>query len=212
MLTSSLSSQLVEIPGADGVEDGDVGWTGVVGIGPGPGAEGSPLIAQRHLGVDAIPQVDAVGMVLGGGQHQAGEGHIAWIHVHPTASLGGISPLQLVGLMLDVGKQGGVHQLLEGHDHPHQWRAELGGVVVGVGEGEQFTAIVEGAKRLGEQGRGSSEPILVWAKDAGHQFHRWGDFGLPHMLTSLSSVATMSPSSVAYYTPRALSGKGRGEG
>ena len=49
-----------------------------------PGAEAALLIGQSHFAVDALTQVEAMGVVFGGGQHQLGQRDVAGVDVHPS--------------------------------------------------------------------------------------------------------------------------------
>ena len=97
-------------------------------------------VVEGHFGVDAVAEIDAMGEILGRGQHQLGQGQVAGVEVQrPRLGVsGGAGVLLLpgVGLQFDVDQLGGVERRREGEEDLSQSRAHGRLVVVGLVEVE----------------------------------------------------------------------------
>src|ERR1051326_3671791 len=78
---ASLVSQLHSVPLTCFHKESSHAILPVVRVGPGPGDELAALEAQRHLGKDALIEVNAVRLVLGGRQHELAQLQCAGVQV-----------------------------------------------------------------------------------------------------------------------------------
>ena len=176
---SRRAAQPVVIVGAGLLQEGEDGRLAVVGVGPRPRLEAAGLIAERNLGENAVAQVNAVGLVLGGGQQELAQREIPRIDVHRPRL--GIRPglhqlaFQGVGVPLDFGQPIRCYQVAEGEKLLAQVGPHRGGVVVGLVEGEGRTFAFDRAIRFFQARPRQGEGVGVAAEDGRDEEH--GDGG-----------------------------------
>src|SRR5262249_20079773 len=94
------------------------------------------LKVQRNLGVDSLSKVDAMGVVLGRGQHQLAQANVARVEIERPRFLmppqGGVLSFPRVGLVLDRADAGRVDGRAEGPERLQQTRAHARLVVIGL--------------------------------------------------------------------------------
>ena len=126
--------------GADLLQVGDVLFALVVTVSPVEMVEVSVLKVQGWFHENPATNVDALPLVLGGGQKELPKGHVARVQVHGTESrrsrtLGDFK-FQVVGPELDIHDGFPLRQGLVAEKGPHRSVADFFFVVVGEGKGE----------------------------------------------------------------------------
>ena len=116
--------------------------------------EVSVLKVQGGFHENPAANVDALPLILGGGQEKLPKGHVARVQVHGAESwrsrtLGDFK-FQVVGPELDIHDGFTLHQGLVAEKGPHGGVADFFFVVVGEGEWEGFQVQVLFAKTLAE--------------------------------------------------------------
>ncbi len=53
----------------------------IVGVGPGAGLPGGAAERKSNFGIDPLPQIQSMGVILGRGQDELGEGDVAGIEI-----------------------------------------------------------------------------------------------------------------------------------
>jgi hypothetical protein len=110
----------------------------VIRIGPRHGLKCAPLEAERDLRVDAMVQRNAVGVLLGGGQHEPREGEQARIEVDLSSSPLPEDVLDRIGGELDPREERRVHEPLEGDEEAGDRDPHFLVVIGGEGERERL--------------------------------------------------------------------------
>ena len=140
--------------GADLVQVGDVLFALVVTVGPVEMVEMTVLKVKGGLHENPAANVNPLPLVLGGGQEELTQGHVARVQVHGAESRRSRAfsnfKFQVVGPEFDIYDFGAVHQGLVTEEGPHRGVADFFFVVVGKGKGEGIQVQVLFAKTLAE--------------------------------------------------------------
>ena len=112
------------------------------------------LKVQGRLHENPAADIDSLPLVLGGGQEELPESHVARVQVHGAESRRSRAfcnfKFQVVGPELDIHDFGTIHQGLVAEEGPQGGVADFFFVVVGEGEWEGFQVQVLFAKTLAE--------------------------------------------------------------
>ena len=163
--------------GADLLQIVDVCFALVVTVGPVEMVEVSVLKVQGGFHENPVTNVDALSLVLGGGQEKLSKGHVARVQVHGakprrSRTLGDIK-FQVVGPELDIHDGFPLHQGLVAEKGPHRSVADFFFVVVGESKGEGGEVQVLFAELFAEGGPHSLDGGNVFCEDS----HDNLDFG-----------------------------------
>ncbi len=144
-----------EVGGAGAGEEGLCGVGFVVGVGPRPGGPDILVPVEGDFGVDAFGEVDAVGVVFGGGEDDFVFVDVAGVDVDGSGDLAkgelfGKEGFEHIGFEFAFGEMLGAEEGFEADPLAEEGGAHFGVVEVGKGEGEDLGLVVDFAVPLGE--------------------------------------------------------------
>lgn len=148
-------AELVGESGPDLFQVLDVLFALVVAVGPVEGVEMPVLKVQRGFYENAALHVHALALILGGGQKELSEGHVAGVQIHGAkpgrAVLLGNFQFDVVAPELDVDNGFAVYQILVAEKGTHGGVPDFVDVVVGKGKRERRERKLLFAKAVSER-------------------------------------------------------------
>ena len=148
-------AHLVGESGPDLFQVLDVLFALVVAVGPVEGVKVPVLKVQRGFYENASLHVNALALILGGGQKELSEGHVAGVQIHGAkpgrAVLMGDFKFDVVGPQLDVDNGFAVYQILIAEKGTHGGVPDFVDVVVGKGKRERRERKLLFAKAVSER-------------------------------------------------------------
>ena len=163
----------------------------VVGKGPGTGLPSFGAVIERCLGINALAEIDSMGVVFGRGQDQLGEGEIAGVEIQWAGlfalELAGELLLPVVGGDFDLRQVAGVDVGFEGEKLLFEAVAHAGLVIVGFGEVEGFALEQQRAEFLHGALLGPGKGLIVARADGDQQQDGGWGVDLAHNKNSKTS-------------------------